>query len=204
MGAEGPGAGPPAPVALPIEDMAHMVGAYVWVERRLFEVLGGFVATEPVPAAALFFDARAQHHDWHATLLAEQLPLLPGIGHDTLAVPPNAGVAAALDGLAGTTDAMARLAGLGRAVLPRLLHGYRAHLAGTAPVADAPLARVLGLVVHDEADAVRGAEALLERLGAADPAGLAAATDGLAGLEERLAGIGPGIVAWPGGAPARA
>lgn len=204
MGAEHRGDGRSPVVALPIENMARVVGAYVWVERRLFEILGGFVAAETVPAAVLFFDARAQHHAWHAGLLAEQLPLLPGIGHDTLTVAPNAGVASALDGLAGATGALGRLAGLARVVLPRLLQGYRAHLDRTAPVADAPLSRVLDLVVHDEAGDLREAEALLERLGAADPAGLAFATDGLRGLEEGLAGVGPGILAWPVGGPDRA
>lgn len=194
----------PRPVALRLEDVARLVGAYVWAERRLFEVLGAFAGSETSDEAALFFDTRAQHHAWHAELLAEQLPLLAGVDHATLTVAPSAGAAGTVDALAAAGGTLPRLAGLGRVVLPRLVAGYQAHLSRSAPVADAPLARALGLVVHDELDALQAAEALLERAGAADPAGLAAAAAGLAGLESGLAGVGPGIVGWPGGAPDQA
>lgn len=189
---------PTPSVALSIEDSARLVGAYVWVERRLFEVLGGFAGTETLPAAALFFDVRAQHHAWHAVLLAEQLPEVPGLDHDALTVPPASGAAQALGSLAAAPEAVGRLAGLVRVVLPRLVAGYRTHLALVAPVADAPLERALRLVVHDEVDALLEGEALLERLGAADPGALGAATDGLGSLESGLAPSGPGLVPWPG------
>ena len=188
------------PGALGIEDTARLVGAYVWAEHRLFTVLGDFAGAEPEAAAALFFDSRAQHHAWHASLLAEKLPHRGGLDHEALPASPSSGASALFDALADATGAVSRLAGLARVVLPRLVAGYRAHLERAAPVADAPLIRALRLVVHDELDALVDAELLLERLAATDPGALAAAVSGLAKLEAGLEGVGPGIVTWPGGA----
>ena len=182
--------------ALPIEDGARLLGAHVWAERQLFEVVGGFAADEQVPAAAVFFDTRGAHHAWHATLLAELLPVVPGLDHGALTAAPS-GAGATLEVLAGRRGTLARLAGLVRVVWPRLVEGYRAHLALAAPVADAPLARVLRLVVFDEEDALAEGEALLGRLGAVDPDGLAEALRGTAELEAPLAGTAPGLAAWP-------
>lgn len=183
--------------SLPMAEGARLLGAYAWAEQRLFEVLGGFVASEPVAAAARFFDTRAQHHAWHASLLAEQVPQVPGIERGSPGAPPGAGASQAFEALAVSADAASRLAVLARVVLPRLVAGYRTHLGHTAPAADAPIVRALRLVVRDDVEAMLEAEALFERVVAAHPAGMGPALERLGTVEAGLAGVGPGIVPWP-------
>ena len=71
---------------------ARLVGSYQWVERRLFEVLGSWVASEPVPEAQVLFDVYSQQHAWHAELFADRLPALDSVDPATLVVPPSAEV----------------------------------------------------------------------------------------------------------------
>ena len=169
---------------------AGLLEAYGAVEQRLFEVLGGFAAGEPVPEAAVLFDALSQQHAWHAALFAEQVPVVPGAE----AAGPGPGALAALDALAGLEGAPARLAGLARVVLPRAVAGYRRHLTAARGPSAAPVARALRLVVRDEVEALLQAEALLEALLAADGA---AALEAAGALEGPLLGGGPGLVPWP-------
>ena len=94
--------GPRGP-ALSLEAQARLVGSYQWVERRLFEVLGSWVASEPVPEAQVLFDVYSQQHAWHAELFADRLPALDSVDPATLVLPPSPEV-----------DAHARRAGRGR------------------------------------------------------------------------------------------
>ena len=54
--------------ALSLDAHARLVGSYQWVEHRLFEILGSWVASEPVPEAQMVFDVFSQQHAWHAEL----------------------------------------------------------------------------------------------------------------------------------------
>lgn len=187
----------PAGAALPLLATARTLGAYVWLERALFEVVGGFAATDEVPAAVLVFDAWAGACGEHAELFAEQLPRLPGWEPAAVAVAPNASSSRVLDELRSTSGTLPRLVGLVRVVLPRLVAGYRAHLKLTVPVADANLARVLRLVVSDHTDALASGALLLGRLGATDAAALEAGLNRFDPLDGALASAGPGIVPLP-------
>jgi hypothetical protein len=197
----------PAPAgvgALPLEEQAHIIGSYQWIERRLFEVLGGWVTSEPVPEARLVFDVYSQQHAWHAQLWAERLPVLDGLDPATLTLPPNIEVDRLLlllaGGAPGHTPAaggtLLRLVGLARVVLPRLISGYGLHLRRAAPVADGPVVRSLRLVVRDEIEAWQTMETLVQTL-VHRPHDIAVVTAHQQALEEVLAGIGPGLVPWP-------
>ena len=191
-----------APAALPIEVAGRVLGAYAWVEHRLFEVAGGFAATEPEPEAAIFFDVQSRRHAWHAELFAGLLPVLPGVDHGTLVSPPGLELETAMASLAELPGAAARLAVLSRLLLPRIVAGYRRHLELAAPVADGPATRALGLVVADEREAVRLGEDVLEHLARHDARASADAAAALAGIEALLPpGTARGLVAWPGAAP---
>ena len=87
--------------ALALEVQARLVGSYQWVERRLFEVLGSWVGSEPVPEAQVLFDVYSQQHAWHAELFADRLPALDSVDPATLMVPPSAEVDRMLGVLAG-------------------------------------------------------------------------------------------------------
>jgi hypothetical protein len=191
--------------ALPLDDQARVIGGYQWIERRLFEVLGGWVTSEPVAEARLLFDLYSHQHAWHGELWAERLPVLDGLDPATLVLPPSVEVDRLLvlfsGGAPGQAPAVGgtllRLVGLARVVLPRLIAGYGLHLRRAAPVADGPVVRSLRLVVRDEIEAWQATETLVQTL-VDRPHDIAVVTAHQQALEEVLAGIGPGLVPWPG------
>lgn len=212
--ADGPGGAGPA--GLTLQDQARLVGGYQWVERRLFEVLGAWVGSEPVAEAQMLYDVYSQQHAWHAELLAERLPVLDSLDPATLTVPPDAEVDRALGLLAGTVPGqgdgaggeaaprvmapaggtLLRLVGLGRVVLPRLVAGYNLHLRRLSSVADAPVGRCLRLVRRDELEQWQAIEAMTQSL-LRRPHDIAVVTAHQQRLEELLAGSGAGLVPWP-------
>lgn len=191
--------------ALSLDEQARVIGGYQWIERRLFEVLGGWVTSEPVDEARLLFDLYSRQHAWHGELWAERLPVLDGLDPATLMLPPSVEVDRLLvlfsGGAPGEAPAaggtLLRLVGLARVVLPRLIAGYGLHLRRAAPVADGPVVRSLRLVVRDEIEAWQATETLVQTL-VDRPHDIAVVTAHQQALEEVLAGIGPGLVPWPG------
>jgi hypothetical protein len=191
--------------AIPLESQAGVIGAYQWIERRLFEVLGAWVMSEPVAEARLMFDIYSQQHAWHAELWAERLPVLDALDPATFMVPPSSEVDRLLVLLAGgepgqtpaAGGTLPRLVGLARVVLPRLIAGYGLHLRRIAPVAEGPVARSLRLVVRDEIEGWQATETLVQTL-VHRPHDIAVVTAHQQALEEVLAGTGPGLVPWPG------
>jgi len=223
--AMGPGgsdaAAAPGGSALSLDVQARLVGSYQWVERRLFEVLGAWVVSESVPEAQLLFDIYSQQHAWHAELLAERLPALDTVDPGALVLPPSAEVDRMLGVLAGVVPAddhaaggsligtgaggdapaggtLPRLVGIGRVVLARLVTGYTLHLRRLSPVADAPLARCLRLVLRDETEQWQALEALTQAL-LRRPHDVAVVSSHQQRLEEIIAGSGAGLVPWPEG-----
>jgi hypothetical protein len=190
------------PLATPgIEDAARLLGDYAAVEGRLFEVLGALAATEAVPEAAVLLDALSHQHAWHASLFAECRPQLPGQAETPMAPPPPA--AKVLEGLAALEDSAARLAALARLVLPRLVVGYRRHLARARALSDANVKRALRLVLRDEIEAMVEAETVLESL-LARPGASEVTAQAANSLEKLVAEAGPGLVGWiaeEGGSP---
>jgi hypothetical protein len=178
-----------------IEATARLLGAYAWVERRLFEVLGQLAGGGDDPRVPALLDAHSQEHAWHASLFAERIPRLPGVDPDAVTVSPSPAVGDLLDALASADTGTDVVALLARVVLPRLVTGYRRHLDRASAASDGPVVRALRLVVRDDVDALLDAESLLEVLLAAGhplPSVL------LRAVEERLVPAGPGLVPWPG------
>ena len=206
--------------ALSLEAAARLVGSYQWVERRLFEVLGSWVASEPVPEAQVLFDVYSQQHAWHAELFADRLPALDSVDPESLVLAPSAEVDRMLAVLAGVVphddsdspDAggmtrggrlevhaggtLPRLVGLGRVVLARLVTGYSLHLRRVSPVVDAPITRCLRLVLRDETEEWQAVEALTQAL-LRRPHDVAVITGHQQHLEEMIAEAGPGLAPWP-------
>ena len=206
---------PPGGAALPIEVQARLVGGYQWVERRLFEVLGSWAASESLAEAQVLFDVYGLQHGWHAELFAERLPALDSVDPNTLTVPPSAAVDRVLGVLAGTAPfpvdgrggdgpiaprhaggTLIRLVGLGRVVLPRLVAGYGLHLRRLAPVAEAPVGRCLRLVLRDELEQWQAIEAFVQSL-LRRPNDITVVTDHQRQLEQLVAESGVGLVPWP-------
>ncbi len=188
---------PAGTVALPLADAARILGAYQWVEQRLFEVLGEWVALEADPVARLLFDSASQQHGWHAELFAEHLPRLDHMDPALLVVPPSAEVDGLLLGLGEAGGTLHRLVALGRVLLPRLVAGYSHHLGGAVPVTDAPVIRALRLVLRDDIEAWQVVEGLIQAL-VRRPHDVAVVTAHQQQLEQMVAANGVGLVRWPG------
>ncbi|HVA03911.1 MAG TPA: hypothetical protein VMU64_09185 [Acidimicrobiales bacterium] len=205
--------------SLSLDALGRLVGSYQWVEHQLFEILGSWVASEPVPEAQMVFDVFSQQHAWHAELFADRLPALDFVDADALMVAPSPEVDRMLavmagadpdgdrdaDGSAvsrgGTLDIPARgtlprLVGIGRVVLARLVTGYTLHLRRVSPVADAPMTRCLRLVLRDEIEEWQALEALTQTL-LRRPHDVAVVTGHQQRLEAMIAGTGAGLVPWP-------
>jgi len=189
----------PLPRALALAQAAELLGAYCFVERRLFELTGAWSGELGVPRLAVHLDQVSQQHAWHAELWADRLPVLAGIEPASLVAPAGPALGPVLDALAATDTAVERLAGLYRCVLPRLLVTYGRHLRRAVPATDAPVIRALRLVRTDELAAWQVGEAQLEVLIDTPDAARAAAT-AVGALEATLASglAGPGLVPWPG------
>ena len=186
------------PGGLTLAQAAERFGAYCWVERRLFELTGAWAAEAIPPEARIHLDVVSGQHGWHAGLWADRLPVLDGVDHDALIRPGGPAMGPLLDELSRQPDTTARLAGLYRVVVPRLIVTYGRHLRRARAAADAPAVRALRLVRRDEVEAWQAGEALLEQLLVRpEDAALAAA------VEARLEGTvvtewgGSGLLAWP-------
>jgi hypothetical protein len=141
---------------------ARVLGGYVWVERRLHQLLGAWSADADRPDAAVLLDAQALHHAWYADVFLDRLPQLREVPVERVVTAPP-GVADHLEGLAGLTGTVERLAALVDVELPALVSTYRAHLDRLTPVADAPLQRWLRIVLGDlERDLVDATAVLAE------------------------------------------
>jgi hypothetical protein len=194
-----------------IREAAARVGAYRWAEQRLFHLTGEWAGAPSVSDSTRvhLFEMSAQHA-WHAELWAQRLPVLAGMDPDRLTRPLGSmGPVLTAVGL-GEADERDWLTGLYRVALPRLLVTYRDHLARVAPVAEAPVARALALVVRDEHEQLLAGEALLQGL-LVTADGVRRAAELQRALETLLVGTGAGAGylscsggIFPGESPRRA
>ena len=67
-----------------VEETARRVGNYKWAEMRLFEVLGGWVATVPELDVKMVLGRHTYHHAWHSELWHKRLPELREMNPDRL------------------------------------------------------------------------------------------------------------------------
>ncbi len=134
------------------------------MERRLFEILGGWVATVADADAKLMLDRHSQHHAWRAAQWWDRLPVLADVDRDALVRPPSSGWEAALKELESFTSPVARLAGAYRGAFPRVASAYRAHRQEVSPLADAAVVRTLDHVGRDFSEDWGEGEAVTEAL----------------------------------------
>jgi hypothetical protein len=194
-----------SPLALTLVESARVLGCYRWVELRLFDVVGGWVANETDPEARLLFEIQSRHHAWHAELWGERLPDVEGVvDADLVTVRPDEGTEELLSSLGGVQGGdeggggtLVRLVGLARVVRPRLVCGYGYHLRRALAISDGPVIRALRLALRDEVEDWQAGELLVQSL-IRRPHDVAVVTAHQQRLEALVAGSGPGLVPWPG------
>jgi hypothetical protein len=155
------------PGAFTVEETARRVGHYKWIEMRLFEILGGWVATVPELDVKMRLGTHCYHHAWHSELWHKRLPELREMNPDRLAVAPNEHLEAFVEALAEPEDpgqTIEKLVGVYRVLIPHKIAAYTYHLNNTSPITDAPTIRSLGFALGDEMEDWRNGEMLLQSL----------------------------------------
>ena len=150
-----------------VEESARRVGHYKWIEMRLFEVLGGWVATVPELDVKLRLGTHCYHHAWHAELWHKRLPELREMNPERLTVPPNDELVAFVDALTepeGPELTIEKLVGAYRVLIPAKIAAYTYHRNNTSTITDAPTIRSLGFILQDELDDWRDGEMMLQSL----------------------------------------
>jgi hypothetical protein len=133
---------------LSLDDTAQFLGHATWLERKLFSALGDWVKSTTEPAVKLAFARESRHHGWHAELLE---PLRPDTRDHPLddRNPFDATWRGLTTKMVVATTTAHRLERL-EELLIRAVDCYDEHLAALRPVRDAPLERVLRLMLEDE------------------------------------------------------
>src|SRR5438128_7504567 len=93
------------PGAFTVEETARRVGHYKWIEMRLFEALGGWVATVPELDVKLRLGTHTYKHAWHAELWHKRLPELREMNPERLTKPANEHVEAFIAAMTEPEDA---------------------------------------------------------------------------------------------------
>jgi hypothetical protein len=153
-----------------IDELAERVGAYCWLEHRLFELTGGWATggadrDGPEAAAAEYrvsCAAASRRHGALAGRWAERLPVRAGVDATALVVPPEGPLAPALEEL-GAADARPGFGLLVGTVLPWLGGVYAAHLEGASPVSEAPVMEILVEGRRAVAGELRSGQSLWQR-----------------------------------------
>lgn len=158
---------PELPRGFTVEETARRVGHYRWIEMRLFEALGGWVATVPEIDVKLYLGTQARHHAWHAELWLDRFPAVQGMDPEAVTVPPNdemVAFVAALTEPDGPELTIEKLVGVFRVLIPAKVAAYTYHRANASPIADGPTIRSLGLILQDEIEHWREGEMLIQSL----------------------------------------
>ena len=154
-----------------LDALAERCGQYCWIEHRLFALTGMWAGAPCATGAAGSMESEirvacSEISSWHAFVARQwrdRLPVRAGVDAGALVVPPPGGAGPALDLLEAQADLMGGLSGLAEQILPALLAAYDDHFAGAAPVSEAPVRAVLGLVRPRLQLEIEGTRGLLRR-----------------------------------------
>jgi hypothetical protein len=191
------------PGAFDVDETARRVGHYAWVETKLFEALGGWVATVPELDVKLRLGTHTYHHAWHADLFRKRLPELREMKPERLTVAPNPELEAFVEALTEPEAAeltIEKLVGVYRVLIPHKIAAYTYQMNNTSRITDAPTIRILNFILQDEFDDWRDGEMLIQSLlRSPDDAARAAAHQGrLEAMMVAAGGIaGPGTIGDP-------
>lgn len=156
-----------------VRALVEAVGGLAWTEARLFEVVGGWIATTEDDALTVLFSRVSrelgEHAGWWESILPDAVLLEP----DAAVRAPSEEMARLPEVLGGLAGDAGRAAALFRVVLPAVASRCRAVPAGerfVRRVRDRILADLLDAVVDGAAVTARVARGQADRVGAAESA----------------------------------
>jgi hypothetical protein len=155
------------PGSFDVEESARRVGNYKWAEMKLFEALGGWVATVPELDVKMRLGTHCYKHAWHAELWHKRLPELREMNPDRLTHPANDAMVRFVDALTEPEApelTIEKLVGVYRVFIPHFIAAYTFHLNNTSRITDAPTIRSLTFILQDEFDDWRDGEMMIQSL----------------------------------------
>ncbi|MHB1487191.1 MAG: hypothetical protein ACYCS7_15085 [Acidimicrobiales bacterium] len=155
------------PGAFTVEETARRVGNYKWIEMRLFEALGGWVATVPELDVKMRLGTHCYKHAWHADLWNKRLPELREMNTERLTNPANSAIETFMEAVTEPEEpgqTIEKLVGVYRVLIPHKIAAYTYHLNNTSTITDAPTIRSLKFILADEFEDWRDGEMLLQSL----------------------------------------
>jgi hypothetical protein len=171
-----------------IGELAELIGAYCWVENRIFGVTGAW-ATGPgdglTPALRVWCAGVSRRHGLLAERWVDRLPVRAGVDRGALVVAPAGPLAGALDALAAAPAAVG-VAAVVHVAFPRLQAVYARHGRTGSPVSEGPVLDVLMAARLELEAEIGGGRGLLEGAGE----GLTRDEALESGLERAFAGTG--------------
>ena len=150
-----------------VDETAKRVGHYKWIEMRIFELMGGWVATVPELDVKLRLGSHCYHHAFHADLWHKRLPELREMNPERLTLPPSPEVEAFMTAVGAPEEAgqtIEKLVGMYRVLIPRLIATYTYHQNNTSTITDSPTIRSLGFCLQDDLEEWREGEMILQSM----------------------------------------
>ena len=151
-----------------IDELAGLVGAYCWVENRIFEVSGAWATDGSdahegglAPALRVWCAGVSRRHGVLAAQWAERLPVRAGVDRAALMRAPAGPLAGALGAMAATPDARVGVETLVQSVFPRLRAVYGLHRRTASPVSEGSVLEVLATAQQELAAEISSGRALL-------------------------------------------
>lgn len=153
-----------------IDELARLVGAYCWLEQRIFEVTGAW-ATVPGPVdeetaeLRVWSAATSRRHGVLAGRWADRLPVRAGVDPTALVTAPTGpeGLAGAFEDLAAAREPVTGVSALVETVLPWVGGVYGSDLAIATPVSEGSVIEVLVEARRAGWAEIQGGRALLGR-----------------------------------------
>jgi hypothetical protein len=148
-----------------IEELAVLVGAYCWVENRIFELSGAWASDENgglQPDLRVWCAGVSRRHGALAARWAERLPVRAGVERAALVAAPAGPLAGALGAMAATPDARVGVGTLVQTALPRLRAVYAQHRRTASPVSEGSVLEVLTAALQDLRAETSSGRALLQ------------------------------------------
>jgi hypothetical protein len=154
------------PGSFTVDETARRVGHYKWVEMKLFEALGGWIATVPELDVKMRLGTHCYHHAWHADLWNKRLPELREMNTERLTLPAEGMEAffAAMTEPEAQEQTIEKLVGVYRVLIPHIISAYTYHLNNTSTITDAPTIRSLKFALQDEFEDWRDGEMIIQSL----------------------------------------
>ena len=150
-----------------VEETAKRVGHYKWVEMKIFELMGGWVATIPELDVKVRLGTHCYHHAFHSELWHKRLPELREMSPEKVTVPANDEFVAfieVLSALEAADQTIEKMVGMYRVLLPHLIAAYTYHRNNTSTITDAPTIRALDFCLQDDMEEWREGEMMLQSL----------------------------------------